>query len=317
MNQTNPSVQAGIVKYLELSRNYAHECRNIADTLTMIHSDNDSLAEKLISSANDSYQLADEISKVLELAQNTPQDTWLEVNLVTAMNDFLSLSRIYLEMRKEFIELLTDPKSSTIGIIGGLRDGDELDEKQKVNLVMSYMRDKRDSDGNRKWSNQKIGNFFNLEPNSVVNRLTSSKIENQATSNLGGLASFLKEQGLSVPRSQENNFVISLNTKTGKSIQLIYIGEPSTNKVEMRRKAFIIEKNLIVESPDSINKIAMLYKGGFLFVPSSYFSDVLNEISGRERDNQSSIATAFDVAQETMISEFDNGRNSFELYELY
>ena len=84
----------------------------------------------------------------------------------------------------------------------------------------------------------------------------------------------------------------------------------------MRRKAFIIEKNLIVESPDSINKIAMLYKGGFLFVPSSYFSDVLNEISGRERDNQSSIATAFDVAQETMISEFDNGRNSFELDEL-
>ena len=150
-----------------------------------------------------------------------------------------------------------------------------------------------------------------------MNRLTSSKIENQATSNLGGLTSFLREQGLSVPRSQDNNFVISLNTKAGKSIQLIYIGEPSQDKVEMRRKAFIIEKNLIVESPDSINKIAMLYKGGFLFVPCSHFANVLNEISGRERDNQSSISTAFDLAQETIISEFDNGRNSFELYELY
>ena len=166
MNQTSPSVQVGIVKYLELSRNYAHECRKIADTLTMIYDDNDSLAEKLISSANNSHQLAEEITKVLELARITPQDTWLEANLVTAINDFLGLSRIYLEMKKEFIELLTDPKSSTIEIIGGSSDGDELDEKQKVNLIMSYMRDKRDPNGNRKWSNQKIGNFFNLEPNS-------------------------------------------------------------------------------------------------------------------------------------------------------
>ena len=143
MNQTSPSVQVGIVKYLELSRNYAHECRNIADMLTMIYDDNDSLAEQLISSANSSHQLAEEITKVLELARITPQDTWLEENLVTAISDFVDLSRIYLEMRKGFIELLTNPKSSTIGIIGGSRNGDELDEKQKVNLIMSYMRDKR------------------------------------------------------------------------------------------------------------------------------------------------------------------------------
>ena len=98
------------------------------------------MKEELTSAARKSDQLAENISDVMELARNTPSEYWLESNLVRLIGDFIELFHHYVELRKGFIESLTDPRSPLLRMIGGDGNTKEFSERKRVNTIMSYHR---------------------------------------------------------------------------------------------------------------------------------------------------------------------------------
>ena len=188
-----------ISKYLQMTKEYARECKNMVDTLGKLkklqigdnkmidkllgqphHSTKlaDEIIDKLLGQAHHSTKLADEISELLTLGKNT-YPTIRNDNLVRAMTSFVTLSESYMKMREGFDELLTAPESyiaSHIAKKGGIphENIEKLSKNEKQDLVMSYMREQKKPEppGGRQWSNQEIGSFFNMKANTVVNRLT-------------------------------------------------------------------------------------------------------------------------------------------------
>ena len=183
MNKSNPSVQqeqeiALFKTYLQISEEYAHGCRQMARTLEEFQyaHPEDAVMVDLRRSSEQSLGLANEVSRMLKSVVDRSGSEWLEeFDVDYGINIFVKLSQQYLEMRKGFIDLLTDPRSGLRNRISSSDEGQELSTRQSENRIMDYMRKRRTSKGDRKWKNEEIGKFFDVKANSVVNRLNSSK----------------------------------------------------------------------------------------------------------------------------------------------
>ena len=176
-----------IIKYLQMTKEYARECKNMVDTLGKLKKlqvGDNKVIKKLVRQADQSTKLANKISEFLRLGKDT-YPTIRNENLVRAMTSFVTLSKSYMKMREGFDELLTAPESYIASHIakkrgiphGNIEKLSKMSKNDKQDLVMSYMREQKKPEppGGRQWSNQAIGFFFNMKANTVVNRLTIFK----------------------------------------------------------------------------------------------------------------------------------------------
>ena len=319
MNKSNPSVQqeqkiALFKTYLQISEEYAHGCRQMVRTLEEFQyaHPEDSVMVDLRTSSERSLGLANEISRMLKAVVDRSGSEWLEeFDVDYGIDVFVQLSQQYLEMRKGFIDLLTDPRSGLRNRISSSDEGQELSTKQKENRIMAYMKERRTSKGVRKWSNEKIGKFFDFKANSVVNRLNSSKTQPSSVLDLADLILFLEKNGFNVPSPTTNDPLLHVVSEDRTTFTLIYIGEPST-KLENRHHAHNILKN----GSDRQTVIAMLYKREFLFIPGDYFSRVSKMIIGSTRKNDAAISTTFVEVLEDIRGKYSDDRNAFGLEQL-
>jgi len=153
----------------------------MVDSLERLQDGDNKVIEKLRWQADDSTKLADEISKLLSLAENT-YPLIRDDNLVRAMTIFMKLSENHKKMREGFDELLTGTESYIASFIVeklGIphEEIEEADKDKKQEWMMSFMKKEKNPDGGPQWSNREIGFFFNMEANTVVNRMT--KIRNR------------------------------------------------------------------------------------------------------------------------------------------
>ena len=185
-------------RYINLSQDYSYWCNQIALLLEkslLKPGDGDSGWAKstgwdIRKAATESERLAKEISGLLTIARETVNLDWETENVNRGIDQFVTLSENYMEMRRGFMELMMDSRSPIVKgecssnlkkatLIRKISEGTEtVSETDKEDLIMLYMREQRKRDKRwKKWTNTKIGYFFGFKANSVVNRLLQYKTQ--------------------------------------------------------------------------------------------------------------------------------------------